>query len=189
LVVGVRWAEVEVGQNALVNEIVVTVVGRDRPGTVADVSAALAGLGLNLTDSSMTLLRGHFAMTLVCAGDATAAAVEAAIAPVCADGHLVASVRPIEPGTATGPAGVPYTVIVHGADRLGIVAATTAALARAGGNITDLSTRLAGGLYVLGAEVDLPATADIDALTGELGAVGARMAVEISLHPADADLL
>ena len=30
----------------------------------------LAGLGLNLEDSTMTLLRGHFAMMLICAGDA-----------------------------------------------------------------------------------------------------------------------
>ncbi len=172
-----------------VDEIVVTVVGLDRPGAVADVSAALADLGLNLTDSSMTLLRGHFAMTLVCAGDATITDIEAAMAPVCADGRLVATVRRIEPGTTTGTIGLPYTVMVHGADRLGIVNATTAALARVGGNITDLSTRLAGGLYVLGAEVDLPTGTDIKALADELSAVGARMSVEISLRPADADVL
>ena len=46
---------------------------------------------------------------------------------------------------------------VHGADRLGIVAAMTRVLADAGGNITDLTTRLAGTLYVLVAEVELPA--------------------------------
>jgi len=175
------------------SEIVVTVVGRDRPGTVADVSEALAELGLNLTDSSMTLLRGHFAMTLVCAGDATdgvtVTAIERALAPLCADGQLVASVRDVAVGGDEGESGTPYTVIVHGADRLGIVAAVTATLARAGGNITDLSTRLAGDLYVLGAEVDLPRQADVAALERELGEVGRRMAVEISLRPADVDVL
>ena len=50
------------------NELAITVVGQDRTGIVADVSGVLAGLGLNLTDSTMTLLRGHFAMTLICAG-------------------------------------------------------------------------------------------------------------------------
>ena len=170
-------------------EIVVTVVGRDRPGTVADVSGALAELRLNLTDSSMTLLRGHFAMTLVCSGDATAAAIEEALAPLCADGQLVASVRDVAAGADEGAAGTPYTVIVHGADRLGIVAAVTAALASAGGNITDLSTRLAGDLYVLGAEVDLPRQADVPALERQLGEVGRQMSVEISLRPADADVL
>ncbi len=47
-------------------------------------------------------------------------------------------------------------VSVHGADRPGIVHRVGAAIAAAGGNITDLSTRLAGDLYVLVAEVDLP---------------------------------
>ncbi len=47
----------------------ITVIGHDRPGIIAEATAALAGLGLNLEDSTMTLLRGHFAMMLLCAGD------------------------------------------------------------------------------------------------------------------------
>jgi glycine cleavage system transcriptional repressor len=171
------------------SEIVVTVVGRDRTGAVADVSASLARLGLNLTDSSMTLLRGHFAMTLVCAGAAPPEQIEAALAPLCADGQLVATVRRVEPESTIEVGGEPYTLIVHGADRLGIVAAVTETLAVAGGNITDLSTRLAGDLYVLGAEVDLPRDADVAALLSSLEAVASRLLVEISLRPADADIL
>ncbi len=52
--------------------------------------------------------------------------------------------------------GSSYLVTVHGADRLGIVARLASTIAAAGGNITDLTTRLAGELYVLLAEVDLP---------------------------------
>ena len=47
----------------------ITVLGHDRPGIIAETTGRLAGLGLNLEDSSMTLLRRHFAMTLVCEGD------------------------------------------------------------------------------------------------------------------------
>jgi glycine cleavage system transcriptional repressor len=172
-----------------VNEIVVTVLGRDRPGTVADVSAALAGLGLNLTDSTMTLLRGHFTMTLVCLGTASASDAEAALAPLCADGRLVAAVRQVSPDDSEAVGGSPYTVMVHGADRLGIVAAVTAAIAHVGGNIVNLGTRLAGGLYVLSAEVDLPVDVDASALEQGLGAVAAQMAVKISVRPSDADVM
>ena len=49
----------------------ITVLGHDRPGIIAEATDKLAGLGLNLEDSTMTLLRGHFAMTLICEGDAT----------------------------------------------------------------------------------------------------------------------
>ena len=62
--------------------LAITVVGHDRPGIIAAAADALAQCGMNLEDSSMTLLRGHFAMTLVCAGDAPADTVRDALARV-----------------------------------------------------------------------------------------------------------
>jgi glycine cleavage system transcriptional repressor len=172
-----------------VNELAITVVGRDRPGIVADVSGVLAGLGLNLTDSTMTLLRGHFAMTLICAGEPGAAEVDAALEKLTADGNLVAMVRVVPPDAGFAAPGIPYTLIVHGADRLGIVADVTRVLANAGGNVTDLTTRLSGTLYLLSAEVDLPSTVDIEELVAELDEVAERLGVEVSLRTAEADVL
>src|SRR5215218_2861404 len=48
----------------------VSVFGRDCPGIVAAVTRVLADAGCNLEDTSMTILRGHFAMMLVVAGPA-----------------------------------------------------------------------------------------------------------------------
>ncbi|PZF86188.1 glycine cleavage system protein R [Micromonospora deserti] len=169
------------------NELAITVIGRDRPGIVADVAEVLARLGANLTDSTMTRLRGHFAMTLICVGPA-AADVEAALAPLAAGGQLLATVRAVTPDGATVPAGEPYVMAVHGADRLGIVAAMTRVLADAGGNVTDLSTRLTGSLYVVVAEVDLPPDTAGE-LAGRLAAAAADLGVEVTLRPADPDLL
>jgi len=78
---------------------------------------------------------------------------------------------------------------LHGADRLGIVATVSRALASAGGNVTDLTTRLSGEVYVLVAEVDLPSTVDIDLLAAELSAVATGLGVAASLRPAESDLL
>ena len=61
------------------SHLAVTVLGHDRPGLIATAAAALAGCGMNLEDSSMTLLRGNFAMTLVCSGEAPVPQVEAAL--------------------------------------------------------------------------------------------------------------
>ena len=171
------------------HEYAITVIGTDRPGIIADVSSVLAGQGLNLTDSTMTLLRGHFAMTLVCAGEAGVADIEAALAPLAQPGGLVLAVREVVPEDTAAPADGRYVLRLHGADRLGIVAAVTRALADAGGNITDLTTRLAGGLYVIVAEVDLPSAADIDELRGRLEAITAELGVAATLTPADPDLL
>jgi glycine cleavage system transcriptional repressor len=170
------------------NELAVTVIGHDRPGIVADVAERLAGLGANLTDSTMTRLRGHFAMTLVCNGPA-AADVEAALAPFCAEGQLLATVRQVRPEAETAAAGEPYVMSVHGADRLGIVAAVTRVLAEAGGNITDLTTRLSGSLYVVLAEFDLPAGTEVDVVRDRLDGVARTLGVDVTLRPAETDLL
>jgi glycine cleavage system transcriptional repressor len=169
--------------------LAVTVVGHDGPGIIAAVTDVLASLGGNLEDSSMTLLRGHFAMTLVVAVDAAGETVESALAAVTEPRGLLVTVREVPVEDGSSPAGTHHVLRVHGGDRPGIVSALTAAVAARGGNITDLTTRLAGSLYVLVAEVDVPESADADALARELQSVAGALGVDASLEPADADLL
>jgi glycine cleavage system transcriptional repressor len=164
--------------------LAVTVIGHDRPGIIADVAEVLAGLGMNLTDSTMTRLRGHFAMTLICTGP-SAGDVEKALEPL---NGLLATVRAVEPEAESGAGGEPYLVSVHGADRLGIVAAVTRVVAAAGGNITDLTTRLTGPLYVLVAEVDLPPGA-ADDLAVRLAVAAEELGVDVTLRRAESDVL
>ncbi|MEV6297771.1 ACT domain-containing protein [Actinoplanes sp. NPDC051861] len=167
------------------HELAITVIGPDRTGIVADVAEALAAVGANLTDSTMTRLRGHFAMTLICTGP-TAAEAEQALEPITTGG-LLATVRKVEP-SAGATSGEPYLVSVHGADRLGIVAAVTRVVAGAGGNITDLTTRLTGPLYVLVAEVDLPDGA-ADELAERLAVAAAELGVDVTVRRAESELL
>ena len=65
----------------------------------------------------------------------------------------------------------------------------TGALAAIGGNITDLTTRLTGVLYLLSAEVDLPSTVDVEDVVEKLDEVARQLGVEVSLRPAEADVL
>lgn len=169
--------------------IAVTVIGHDRPGIIAAVTAELAELGLNLEDSTMTLLRGHFAMMLICAGAATPPQVEKALEPLTGDGSLLVSAREVTPEPEQPAPGRPYVLSVHGGDRPGIVSAVTRELAGVGGNVTDLTTRLTGDLYVLVAEVDIPEGTDVDRLSGRLAAVGAELGVDVVLRPLEADVL
>ena len=169
--------------------LAVTVIGRDRPGIIAEVTGVVADLGGNLEDSSMTLLRGHFAWMLIADLDVPAEQLAARLEHLRADG-LVVSVLPVgaeepQPGDHRS-----YVLSVHGADRPGIVAAVTATLAKHGGNITDLSTRLGhGGLYLLVAEVTLPPDVDVVALGAQLADAGKHLGVGVSLRPADSDVL
>ncbi len=173
-----------------VSLIAVTVIGHDRPGIIADATAGLAALGLNLEDSTMTLLRGHFAMMLICSGDRSPADVQEALAPLTADGRLKVSAAAVPDEDGSGDRSRrPYVLTVHGGDRPGIVSAVTGVLAAAGGNITDLTTRLTGTLYVAVAEVDLPADADADAVGMSLRDAGAELGVGVTLRPQETDVL
>jgi glycine cleavage system transcriptional repressor len=160
----------------------VTAVGPDGPGEVAALAEALATLGANLEDASMTRLRGHFAMTLVASVASSAQEVERALDPVAASTGLHISVWPIDADPPPPAGDRPWRVTLHGADRPGLVAGVARELASVGANITDLSCRLAGELYVM--------TLDVDAATEpQLADVAARLGVTLHVTPADEDVL
>jgi glycine cleavage system transcriptional repressor len=169
--------------------LAVTVIGRDQPGIIAAVTGVLADLGGNLEDSTMTILRGHFAMTLIVSVPPGREAVAAALEPVLAERGLLSSVQEVEPEADEEHLGAPYVLTVHGADRPGIVSAITRLVADAGGNITDLTTRLSGEMYLMIAEVEMPADGDVVSLAGRLAGVAGELGVEAFLRPADTDVL
>jgi glycine cleavage system transcriptional repressor len=160
----------------------VTAVGADAPGEVASLAEALAGLGANLEDASMTRLRGHFAMTLVASVEAGQSDVEAALRPVSDASGLHISVWSVDADAPPPAVARPWRVTLHGADRPGIVAGVARELASRGANITDLSCRLVGDLYVMTLEVDAADRPGLDD-------VAARLGVTLHVAPADEDVL
>jgi glycine cleavage system transcriptional repressor len=176
----------------MTSQFAVTVLGHDRPGIIAETTNALAGLGLNIEDSTMTLLRGHFAMMLLCSDEGASARVapseiEHALSPLTTDGDLEVSVRPVTDEPTPATSGSSWVLTVHGGDRPGIVAAVVHEVAAAGGNITDLTTRLSGDLYLLVAELDLPAEADAAAVETAIKSAAESVGVTATLRAAETD--
>ena len=173
----------------------VTAVGADRPGIVAAVTGALAEHGCNLEDSSMTILRGQFAMMLVV--DAPAAVspgeLEATLAVPASELDLVLTVRPAGEPPAGAPEADSWTVSVYGADHPGIVHGVTSLLAERAVNIVDLSTRVIGSpetpVYTMVLEVTLPPDGDPHQLQADLDAKAGELGVTCRLHPSEADIL
>ena len=165
-------------------------VGADRPGIIAAVAERLVAHGVNITDSQMGILRGSFAMALAVSvpDSADPEALEADLRQAGDMLRLEALVlRPVE--DASGGAEPTHSVTVYGADHPGIVAAVTGALARHGVNVCDLRTRLAGELYVMHLEVALPEDLPQERLQEAMDIVGGRQDVEITVAPADAEVL
>lgn len=173
--------------------LAVAVLGPDRPGVVAALTEVLLAGSGNLEDASMTLLHGRFAMSLVVDGPLAAAEVRERLAGPAGRLDLLVSVaevtEPPDRRPASAPGATPCVLRLHGADRPGLVHRTTALLADARVNITDLTTRLSGGLYVLLADVDVPAGVDLGQLGAAVAALGAELGVEAVLAPVDADVL
>ena len=177
-----------------VRHLALSAIGHDRPGIVAGVTAALLRHELNVEDSQMTILRGHFAMVLVVSGPDSldVAEVRRDIEDV-ARGLGLEAVSLAEVADAAGAPPEPtHIVAVYGADHPGIVHAAARAVADAEGNITDLNTRLSeeGGaaLYVLMMEV-AAAPDRVDALREALEGVGREEGVEVTLRELERDEL
>jgi len=121
-----------------------TLVGEDRPGIVARVTTALTAAGCNLGEASMMRLGDSFTIMLMVSGGCTGPALEEVLAPVAAELHLRVHVDPASGGLHRHL--VPNVQVrVTGADRAGIVAAVTTALAQTGFNIVELESDVAGG--------------------------------------------
>ncbi len=163
------------------------VFGRDRPGIVAAISRVLADSGCNLEDTSMTILRGHFAMMLVVDAPVGVgvAELEAGLAEPASTLDLVVAVRAIAelaPGAMAGAdATSGWTVSVYGADRPGIVHGVTALLAEESVNVVDLDTRVIGEadrpVYAMILEVVVPPACD----PSDLGARLKQLADDLGL--------
>ncbi len=129
-----------------------TLIGKDGPGIVAAVTGALAGSGVSLGETSMLRLGGNFTVMMMIAGDADDAALRALLDPVVSAYAMRLHIDPIDARLHEHL--VPNVqVTVSGADRVGIVAQVTNALAEGGFNILDLDSDVAGSaeapVYIL----------------------------------------
>ncbi|MET0082506.1 MAG: ACT domain-containing protein [Sedimenticola sp.] len=117
-----------------------TLVGEDRAGIVARVTEALYQHGWNLGEASMIRLGGNFTVMMMVRGNGD---LEGALSPVIDSMNLHLHVDEITGGLHQHV--VPnIQVRVVGADRAGIVAQVTGALAEVGFNILELESDVAG---------------------------------------------
>ncbi|MCA1830955.1 MAG: ACT domain-containing protein [Actinobacteria bacterium] len=162
-------------------------IGRDRGGIVAAISKVLFEEGCNLEDSSMSLLRGNFAVMLVFSApdEATKSSLDAALRPVCDEVGVTFSVLEVDDRARTPQP--THVATVYGADKPGILAHVSSALSEGGANISNLSSRLVGDIYVLTIEAEI--AGDAAAIEAKLQALSADVGVDVSFASYDADVL
>jgi glycine cleavage system transcriptional repressor len=174
-------------------QLALSAIGRDRPGIVAEVTRALLGHSLNITDSQMAVLGGRFTMMLIVDApdgtdlDAVHEELRRTRERLSLDALSLSALAEAADAPAADPS---HIVTVYGVDHPGIVHAVSARLAARAVNVTDLETRLVGdGLYAMVLEVALPLELDPEALAGMLAEVGAEQGVEVTVRPLEADVM
>lgn len=129
-----------------------TMIGKDKPGIVAAVTAALAEQGVGLGETSMLRLGGNFTVMMMVRGATDEQSLRDQLSPVLDAQGMCLHIDPIE-GHLHEHLVPNLQVTVSGADRVGIVAQVTEALAHAGFNILDLESDVAGSseepVYIL----------------------------------------
>jgi glycine cleavage system transcriptional repressor len=174
--------------------ILITAAGPDRPGIVARIARVLYETGCNIEDTSMTRLRGEFAMMLI-------VRLPRGLDPIGIGRHLKKVqrtlglsllVKPLSTQEARRdkhPAGRSFILSVYGSDKPGIVYRVTRLIASRAVNITDMNTRVIGPpdkpIYIMVLEVEVPKGVKIPALRAELAKLSKAVMVDITLHPVE----
>lgn len=160
-----------------------TLVGKDRPGIVAHVSSALFEGGCNLGEATMMRLGGNFSIMLMVQSELNSKGLHDLVMPVAESMGLHLHVDHIEGGLHQH-LDPDVRITVYGADRAGIVAKVTGALAEAGLHILDLESDVAGSsdkpIYIM--HIEGHAAEGIEALKSALEVVH-KEGIEVQIAP------
>ena len=166
-----------------------TIIGRDRPGIVSQVTELLFRGGFNIADSSCSILGGQFSMILIISNPdiSTTEQFSDTFKPL-EENNLSVYIRTLKEGGEVRSElnGELCMISVYGADKPGIVYQVAKQLGDRSINITDLNTKLVGEkqnpVYVMMIEAVLPETLEIEEVEGWMNELKGRLQVDISVR-------
>jgi glycine cleavage system regulatory protein len=167
------------------NHLVLTIIGRDRPGLVSAVSETIAAGGGNWLDTRMASLAGQFAgMLLVAIAPEKADALIDSLRKLETQGLRLIIEKSAEPAPAAGRA---MLLELVGLDRPGIVRDISQALAASSVSIAELESERTTGsfsgeaMFKARARLTLPERLDVEELRQSLEAIANELMVDLSL--------
>jgi glycine cleavage system regulatory protein len=170
-----------------VTDLVLTLLGPDRPGLVELVAGVVAAHGGNWLESRMTRLAGHFAGILRAEiPPERLGEVTTALAALEKQGLKVTATTAAPPPAAGAERSM--TLELVGLDRPGIVREISQLLAASGVNVEELTTNRKSAamsaemLFEARARVRVPASTDVAALRAGLERLANDLVVEIRLE-------
>jgi glycine cleavage system transcriptional repressor len=170
--------------------VVLSVLGPDRPGLVADLTTYVTERGGNVEESRMLILGAEFGVLVLVSGpEAAVEAIVSGIAQLEAKtGASVLARRTKSPEEHRRGERKPCLVTAESFDRVGIVRAIAVALQDLGLNIVDLETTAreapftGATLFKIEARVDVPKGITIAKVRGAMEEVAIREHLDVEVR-------
>lgn len=178
------------GVSRVMRKMIISVLGKDRPGIIAAVTKVMFEQGFNIEDVSQTILQNQFSGSFIATGpeEISAEDIRKTFETHTAGFDLHFHVREMGSNgvTWTSCACDPFIITTRGPDRKGLVAGVTALLAAHNVNVTQLRAVFRGGddpeRNIMIYEVDIPKDIDMLALREALRAIGRKLDLQINLQ-------
>lgn len=165
--------------------MVISVMAKDRPGIVAEVTEGISALGGNLADLRESVLCGYFTMILIAGFPAGVSVEQVEVALAAATASTVSVALHGGPLDEAARAEQTYVLTAVGRDRVGLVAQMSRFCCDRGVNILDLSSHVDGDQYTMMLQIDLSGIQSLEAFNDELARFGKKSGLNLVLQHND----
>lgn len=171
-------------------QMIISVLSKDRPGIIADVTGAIFKLNGDLADLSQSILCGYLTMILIAnfAEDINPEDVIAKLSHVKSEPRFDVIVKeitsPIEMANQPLPQKT-YVVTAQGKNKSGLVYGISSFCYERNINILDLSTTLTDGQYTMILQIDLTKIDNIKKLREELAEYAEDAGLRVMMQHSD----
>lgn len=172
-------------------KLVISSVGKDRPGIVGAFTRVLYNHNCSIEDASMTILCNQFAMILIISTpeELSLADLKESLESVEKDFGLCTTITHLETsenGDSKAVKFKPYMIIVSGTNKTGIAYHITDILSNYNVNITDFNSKLVSKkekpVYIMMIETQVPDTCDFSKLKKALKSKAKEINVDLKIN-------
>jgi len=171
-------------------QVVISVMSKDRPGIIADITGAILSLGGDLADLNQSVLGGYFTMILIAEFDDTVTAedVFAAFSHINSETRIEATIKEMDVDLEIEKDKLPketFVVTAQAMNRKGLVKVMGDFLYSRNINVLDLVTAREGMRYTMIFQVDLSEIDSMKTLRSEIEELAAREGMDLVLQHND----
>lgn len=172
-------------------QMIISIMSKDRPGIIADITGAIYRLGGDVADLNQTVLCGYLTMILSVSFDenVTREDLLAAISHIKTKSKFEVSIKELDKEEEITPPPAPdetYILTIQGPNKAGIVHGVSQLCYEHNVNILDLATTLRNNQYTMALQLDLKhADCSPDELREALTTYGHRADLSIMMQHND----